>query len=246
MSGTVFKRNGDARRRKFLVSWILLVVAIVCLPGPISRADNNSQANETKVQGGADLICGPRCVGFLLEYYGHPEPLESLVREIQSPRFEQGSSLTSIKDALSARGIHTAPIRISENAVLCSDYPAIIHLIDDGKEFAPGHYVVWLPDSTESNCQIWGGLSGLQAGPWRSLRGKMSGFVLLTAPHQIRGTSGFVRSTRLFNRVIESHYFTYALTLLSLCALPISLKLFFTGRQAKTPAKFAEGGEYSS
>lgn len=149
---------------------------------------------------GNDVICGPRCVGFLLEYYGRPEPLDRLVREIQSPDFEKGATLAQVDGALRTRGIFTAPLRLAPDAVLASPYPVVIHLRQETGGPSVGHYALWLPGSNEGECLVWSGLPGLQAGPWDKLRPRMSGVVLLTSRGPIANPMGLVRRSSWLRR----------------------------------------------
>lgn len=168
---------------------------------------------------GNDVICGPRCVGFVLEYYGRPEPLRQLVGEIQSRDFERGATLDRIERALRDRGISTAALRLRPGAVLASKYPVIVHLRPEGDGSHVGHYVVWLPGSTHYDCAVWSGLPGIQSGTWDQLRSRMSGVVLLTAPDRIGSTSGFIVRSNWLRRALDNPLVQLTLVLLPISAL---------------------------
>lgn len=130
-----------------------------------------------------DMICGPRCVRYILGCYGKPEPeLIDLVREMQWPDLEMGASLASAEDALRARGIYTQALRLTPGARLRWPYPVIVHL--KGRE-AGGHFVVRLPPEVNGEERVWAGLSGVRSGPPEKILPKLSGTVLLTAPAPI-------------------------------------------------------------
>jgi ABC-type bacteriocin/lantibiotic exporter with double-glycine peptidase domain len=139
---------------------------------------------EEQVEPG-DIVCGPRCVQFVLKYYGIEEDLIDLVREIQWPDLERGASLDSLEMALRMRGIETRAMRLGSRGVLKSPHPVIMHL--NGKS-AGGHYVVWLPSSSDSESHVWIGLAGVQVGPTLDLEKSRSGAILLTSPTPITRT----------------------------------------------------------
>lgn len=151
----------------------------------------------TEEETGGDVVCGPRCVQFLLRWYDKgDEDLIALARELQWPELEAGASLQGIQVALENRGIHTYPMRVSPAATLQWSHPVLLHLhrgtdSDDGR--ALGHYVVWLPSSTGADHDVWNGLAGTSTRPRRHVEGRMSGAILLTSPFPITDPSQAVR-----------------------------------------------------
>jgi ABC-type bacteriocin/lantibiotic exporter with double-glycine peptidase domain len=132
-----------------------------------------------------DTICGPKCVRFLLDYYGkEQEYIIRLVREIQYPELFEGATLSKVAEALEKRGIYTFAMKIKPSARLVWKYPVIVHLYPRSEEQI-GHYVVWLPDSQDNNVRIWNGDQGIQNHQERIWSQERSGAVLLTSPEPI-------------------------------------------------------------
>jgi ABC-type bacteriocin/lantibiotic exporter with double-glycine peptidase domain len=187
-----------------------------------------ADGDDEELPHGHDLLCGPRCVQFLLQYYQRSPAatLVALTREIQWPDVEAGVSLERIAEALKARSIHTAALKLSSDATLKWNHPVVVHLAPRDQQ-ALGHYVIWLPDSTEGICRVWSGTPGMQIGSWSELRAGMSGVVLLTSPEPITEdevAAGVQRSTA-FSRFITGRLFEYFLFVFPVFGLGISLLL---------------------
>src|SRR5690242_21782644 len=58
------------------------------------------------------LVCGPKCVRRVLEYYGTNAALADLIHEIQWPDYERGSNMASVAKALRQRGIHVLAVTL--------------------------------------------------------------------------------------------------------------------------------------
>ncbi len=131
-----------------------------------------------------DLVCGPRCVQFLIQYYFKKNlDLTDLVREIQWPDIERGARLDTISESLQKRGLFTCPMRIGSEMRIDWPYPVLVHL---GKNLDEnGHFVVWLPTSSSGKDEIWFGVDGVRQEIPYDLARKRSGFILLTAPKPI-------------------------------------------------------------
>lgn len=132
----------------------------------------------------ADMFCGPRCVQFVLAHFGRQEELYDLIEEIQERDWRRGSSLASIDRALRRRGLHTAALRISDEAIIRCQEPAIVHL----RGRAPsdlGHFVVQIPSCARDETSFWCGLSGVQTLPLAEACAARSGAVLLTSATKI-------------------------------------------------------------
>lgn len=130
-----------------------------------------------------DLICGPRCVKSVLDYYNQPSDLIELVREIQFPELEMGSTLENIEHALQIRGIHTCAVHIPYHSRLKWPYPVIVHLQTDNDTM--GHFVMWFPGpqlAHNGSEQIKDDLVGQIQNHMHQNR---SGAVLLTSPDRI-------------------------------------------------------------
>lgn len=146
----------------------------------------------------SELVCGPRCVRFLLEYYGKGKDTElvELIRETQWPDLERGASLAALSKSLEGRGIYTHALRLPAEAGLRWPFPVILHLqgVTPG-DSAGGHYVVWLPESSPSRTLVISGLDQLHEGPFSRLSQRMSGYVLLTSNRPIQNPqSAILRS----------------------------------------------------
>jgi ABC-type bacteriocin/lantibiotic exporter with double-glycine peptidase domain len=156
--------------------------------------------SSAEAQSGGDIVCGPRCVQFLLRHYEAPdEELIELAREVQWPDFEGGASLEALARCLEARGIHTFAMRIDPGSRLSWPHPVLVHLSGEGEPL--GHYVVWLPSSSNADTHVWSGLTGTRTGPWGRLAAGMSGAVLLTAPAPIDRPDAAIAGPRVSRRV---------------------------------------------
>lgn len=97
-------------------------------------------------------FCGPQCVQRVLEHYGHQVDLLALVKEIQWPDPEQGSTMGSLESALVSRGIFTRAVEIPAGAQMVHwPHPAIVHL-QAGDSY---HFVVWLPAGERAHASLW-------------------------------------------------------------------------------------------
>lgn len=132
-----------------------------------------------------DFYCGPRCVRFLLEWYGLSSPeLSEVIREMQPSHVEAGTSLADVGSALQRRGVHTRAIDVPGDSVLAWDSPVVVHLKPE-EAGQLGHFAVWLPSSTEQTSDLWVGINGVVSGPTDVLRQSMTDVALLTSPTEI-------------------------------------------------------------
>lgn len=132
---------------------IATMAIILCCGRLLAQPHNDEPATTTT----RDTLCGPRCVRFLLEYYGREQvtgnDLVTLVKELQWPLAEHGSTLLGLQHALNARGIPTKALRIAPTNEIQAETPALVHLTTSDDEL--GHFVVWLPSSVGSTVDIW-------------------------------------------------------------------------------------------
>ncbi len=142
-----------------------------------------------------DMVCGPRCVQFILEHYGIKEDLIDLVKEIQWPDFEAGASLGAIEAALRKRGIYTCALRMDPKDRLAWSAPVVLHLKG---QTAIGHFMVWWPDAA-------------QAFGWEELAGELSGTILLTSSAPIAEPEKAVRKATHWPSVAVIAVFVAAL-----------------------------------
>lgn len=106
-----------------------------------------------------DVVCGPRCVQYVLETLGVPENLIDLVEEIQGSDIGGGASIRDLQIAIEKRGLCTKAIAVS-HAWLVPDWPylAIAHC---RTPLGDGHFVVRLPEAAYSGAGYWDGLRGV-------------------------------------------------------------------------------------
>jgi hypothetical protein len=165
---------------------MVLLAAIAMQTSPL-RAQGPAPVDPRPQNGEADLVCGPRCVRQILGIYGMPEPdLIDLVREMQWPDIEAGSSLAAVDEALRRRGVHTARLRVGPQVRVRWPHPVIIHI--DGDE-GGGHYIVRVPSDSDRYETVWTGLGGWRRGPWDEVSRGRSGAILITAPVPIHRPS---------------------------------------------------------
>lgn len=131
-----------------------------------------------------DLVCGPRCAAFVLSQFGVSTDLVELVHESQWPNIEAGCSLDDIARMLEKRGVRTRAIHVPDGATLRWQHPVVVHLQPRAASTL-GHFVVWLPSSTSSVCDIWTGLPGVQSGASSEFWRQSSCAALLTNAEEI-------------------------------------------------------------
>lgn len=143
---------------------------------------------------GADFVCGPRCVQYLVRHYRPDDRTELIdfVRELQWPNLEAGTDLAHLAESLQSRGIHTSALTLGHEDELVWPQPVLLHL-RAANDTELGHFVIWLPTSTLAKTEVWAGISGAQRGPWSLLHKRMSGHVLLTSADAINDSSSAIR-----------------------------------------------------
>ncbi len=152
-----------------------------------ATASAKADAPGTKLRADSDMVCGPRCVKFILKTYGQEVGLIDLVKEIQWPDLEAGASLDRIERSLNGRGIHTKAVRFSPGRRFDWPHPSVLYT-DEGNP-PRGHYVVAVPEAeTGSEGLIWAGVEGWRRGPWGEITRGFSGVALLTSPDPIPET----------------------------------------------------------
>ncbi len=115
----------------------------------------------------SDVICGPRCVRFILEYYGlSGQPhctLFDLIREMQWPAVDDGCSLDDISSALRSRHISNTPKRIPPHHPIRGSAPVVVHLQQPHMDI--GHFAIWLPSSSATTVNLWSYPDGVYSMP---------------------------------------------------------------------------------
>ncbi|MFZ4469963.1 MAG: cysteine peptidase family C39 domain-containing protein [Pirellula sp.] len=94
-----------------------------------------------------DASCGPRAVRYVLAHYDHRESLSDLVREIQWPNLESGSSLSAMEVCLRRRGIATIAVEIPPMATVDWPNPVLVHC---NTESGDGHFLICEPNGRNS------------------------------------------------------------------------------------------------
>lgn len=160
-----------AGRRTFTSAFSMALLAGALGRGAAAIAQEEAGAGE-------DFVCGPRCVQYVLGWHKRPSPdLVDLVREMQWPEIQDGSTLAGIQTALRERGLHARAVRLPPASRLTWKQPVIVHRTTDGK----GHFVVWLPQPPGDKTVLWDGLIGERAVKWKEFARDSSDIVLLTS-----------------------------------------------------------------
>ena len=155
--------------RRAIIGVLVLVGVASMGSHPIARASHQARP---------DAVCGPRCVAFVLSYYGKAnEELMDLAREIQGDSLEEGSSFAELQGSLEQRGIHCRLARVGRWEPISWPEPVILHV--DGS-----HFVV-LQETDGLRVNVWWGLPGSRELSWPRLWARMSRSVLLTSAQPI-------------------------------------------------------------
>lgn len=169
-------------------SFCIVAIIACCRLGVVESADRA----DDRLRRMSDVVCGPRCAQFVLDRFGIQTDLVRLVEETQWPRFEEGTTLRLLEEALARRGIESAPLRIDPSARLDWPHPVIAHMrpptVDE-----PGHYIVLLPEKIDGKVKVWDGLAGTRVMTSDEFHDRCSGTVLLTSPTPIDDPLAAVR-----------------------------------------------------
>src|SRR5580692_1021802 len=103
-----------------------LLFSMCATAQPESASPTDETSDEPKLFPNGDTYCGPRSVRYVLEYYGISDDFACLVREIQSPDTEMGSTFGSMKIALRKRGISAELVSFAKDSRLHWDFPVIV------------------------------------------------------------------------------------------------------------------------
>lgn len=198
----------------------VVVALFLARSGALAADQRPRTAGSKRNQPGADMICGPRCVQFLVKWYQNKdEDLIELAREVQWPQVEAGSTLDAVDQALRRRGIHTYPMRLSPSAVLQWRHPAVVRVSPSATsqtKDAPAHFAVWLPSSANDECWVWNGPSGVERFTEASFARRRSGEVLLTSSEPIQAPEEAVASAPVWWHLMTGGFI---LVVLGLCLL---------------------------
>ncbi len=157
---------------------LFFLFAVLCVATVTGKESTQGELNQ--------IICGPRCVQYVLRHFGTEVDLIDLVREMQWPLLTEGVSAASIVESLEKRGLHVKTIQVDpKSAVFEWKYPIILHLEPDN-ENSLGHFIVRMPESTGSHFVLYDGLAGFRVEARALFAKKMSGAALLISPNPIR------------------------------------------------------------
>jgi ABC-type bacteriocin/lantibiotic exporter with double-glycine peptidase domain len=164
---------------------ILSVSCLLCSVSIITFFNISANQHETDVSTDSpDIVCGPRCIQFILNWYGRKADLIELVRETQWPDLEAGSSLDRLQRCMKERGLYTAAIRFSPGREVSWPYPVLLYELE--KSSTLGHYIVQVPgESPRHENLIWAGLEGWRESSWNNVTRGSTGVALLTSPEPI-------------------------------------------------------------
>jgi ABC-type bacteriocin/lantibiotic exporter with double-glycine peptidase domain len=179
-----------------------LVIMLATSAAPSALAQ---QGASLPPAGSADdqLVCGPRCVKFILQAFGKDVDLTELIIEAQWPNLRDGASLEVLAGSLKKRGIHVLAISVAHLRTkrLVSPYPILLHIAPDESGLRIGHYVVWLPCSATELQRVWDPMTGsIGKLRWETLCERLSGAMLLCAPHAIGDPAFAIVRHRFFFR----------------------------------------------
>ena len=134
-----------------------------------------------------DLVCGPRCLQLVLRHYGRDADLVDLIRKIQWPNVEQGTSLSALQHELEERGVHTLVVRCPKSSLPDWPHPLIVHFeLAEGSTQGLGHFaVVFQNSSTTNSVTLCGGPNGPETMPVPKFVRQFSGWAILTSPDPI-------------------------------------------------------------
>jgi hypothetical protein len=170
-----------------VVHWILLSGCLGISPLPASDTSSRLSPNPIvalDASHASDLVCGPRCIHYILAEFGQPSDLVGLARETQWPDLEDGATLSSLQAALERRGVHTVALKIPSDSTLRWPYLAIVHYPGTGGS-GVGHFAVWLPSSRGERIETWHGRFGIQMQDAGEFWASASRTILLTSPAPI-------------------------------------------------------------
>ncbi len=125
------------------------------------------------------LVCGPRCVAYILEQTGQKGNLLGIIQEIQWPDTEQGTSLAQIEKYLIQRGVQTKWVALSPGERPAIEGLAVVAIERDNEL---GHFVVVTESSRQSGVQYFDGLQGMQSTAFDDFWNQCYSTILLAGP----------------------------------------------------------------
>lgn len=139
----------------------------------------------------ADLVCGPRCVRQVLQYYGQSVDLVDIIREVQWPDIDDGARLNAIARTLRDHNVECTAFELSPQARIQWSGPVLLHC---HTESGADHFLVLMPATARSSATYWDGLNGNTRDIPRGYQ--LSGIALFTSLEPF-GVDEVRKSTRL-------------------------------------------------
>jgi hypothetical protein len=105
-----------------------------------------------------DNVCGPRCIAHIESLFGlhDGEEFIELVRDVQGNDLKQGSSLDALSRRLTAKGLHTVPLKLNWlQSLHAPESATIVHVLRGDGE---GHFLV--REQFGNSTRYWDGLNG--------------------------------------------------------------------------------------
>jgi hypothetical protein len=158
---------------------LAVFMAVTALVGGrvVAQAPGTSESAQP-----APAVCGPRCVEFLLHWYGRPEDVSDLIDELQGGRPYQMVSLAAMAEALNKRAVHSRAVKLGWEATLNWQHPVVRHSV---RADGCGHYTVLVPPRGEFGRLVWTGEAGYKRALDDESDGEATGVYLLTSPEPI-------------------------------------------------------------
>lgn len=134
-----------------------------------------------------EMACGPRCLDYILRFYGKTAEFTELVEELQRGDVCRATTLLALRECLLDRGIAVEAVRCEPGDLRLFDWPepAIMHL--KGERGATGHFVVVVPSAhARGYLQVWDGIYGTGEMPAKKIEQTSTGYLLLTSASPIK------------------------------------------------------------
>lgn len=166
-----------------------LTLTFVTLLVPLAVASTGDGGAPVRIDHASDdiegMICGPLCARLILQKLGKEADLTALIREIQWPNLEQGTTLDALAGALENRGLYTHALRVAPGTRLRWPWPVLVHYQPHHGNV--GHFAVWTPEPNGrgDDFTVWDPKLCCGRNPEAEFSRRMSGAVLLVAPGPI-------------------------------------------------------------
>lgn len=167
-----------------LIGVLLIGLVAFVQDVPVDGAESTSRVG--------DVVCGPRCVQFVLREHGIEADLIELVKEMQWPNIESGTTLDRVRAVLKERGVITDLVSIPKDSAYAAPSSAIIHIPDPKGDL--GHFAVLLPSNNSEEVTLWLGVAGVRKMKLSEFHKTHSGLALIATVASAEDGAAFVRS----------------------------------------------------